>query len=136
MKFKVKNNSSQTEVYTSPWPMNHSPEYFTRPLEFLPERWLDSSRQNSEFSADVLSASQPFQLGPRGCLGRNFAMMEIGLSLAKLVWKYDLELANPNYNWADHVKIHVLWWKPELAVRITDASGTLYTVGMSNECMI
>ncbi|KAF2796776.1 putative cytochrome P450 [Melanomma pulvis-pyrius CBS 109.77] len=117
-----------TEVYTSPWPVNHNPEYFTRPLEFLPERWLDSSRENSEFTADILNASQPFQLGPRGCLGRNFAMMEISLSLAKLVWKYDLELANPNDDWADHVKIHVLWWKPELAIRVTDVAGSLDTI--------
>ena len=34
---------------------------------FKPERWLDKD------SVDNLEASQPFSLGPRGCLGRRYA---------------------------------------------------------------
>ncbi|KAF2823676.1 putative cytochrome P450 [Ophiobolus disseminans] len=113
---------AKTEVYTSPWTVNHSEEYFIRPWSFEPERWLPSKSEKSEYASDMLWVSQPFQQGPRGCLGRNFAWMEMSLVLAKLVWKYDMELANPDDDWPDRVRIHVLWWKPELEVRITDVS--------------
>ncbi len=42
----------------------HDEKYFAEPMEFVPERWLDPDSQ------DVKEASQPFSLGPRGCLGR------------------------------------------------------------------
>ncbi len=37
---------------------------FLDPWKFKPERWLEKSEK------DILEASQPFSLGPRGCLGR------------------------------------------------------------------
>lgn len=53
-----------TIVYTSSWAATHSEENFHNPLEFRPERWIDPSCQ------DKKSASQPFSLGSRVCLGR------------------------------------------------------------------
>ncbi|KAI8931178.1 hypothetical protein NX059_011530 [Plenodomus lindquistii] len=52
------------EVYTSAWTVTHDPRYWQSPMEFIPERWLDKGNH------DVREASQPFSLGPRGCLGR------------------------------------------------------------------
>jgi hypothetical protein len=41
---------------------------FTRPEEFIPERWLlDAS---AEFKNDKREVVQPFMVGPRGCLGK------------------------------------------------------------------
>lgn len=54
----------QVEVYTSAWTVTHDPQYFHEPMSFKPERWLDPDCK------DVKEASQPFSLGPRGCLGR------------------------------------------------------------------
>lgn len=54
----------QTEIYTSAWTVTHDPGNFSDPMSFKPERWLDPE------SKDVKEASQPFSLGPRGCLGR------------------------------------------------------------------
>ncbi|KAL3483005.1 cytochrome P450 [Aspergillus germanicus] len=99
------------EIYTSPWTTTHDPKYFATPMEFIPERWLDTS------STDVKEASQPFLLGPRSCIGRNFAYMEMNLLMAKLFWTYDLELVNKNINWVTEGKVHVLWWKPKLFIR-------------------
>lgn len=53
-----------TEVYTCTWVVSHSAEYFEKPDEFLPERWIDNSYK------DVKEASQPFSLGYRACIGR------------------------------------------------------------------
>ncbi|KAF2249404.1 cytochrome P450 [Trematosphaeria pertusa] len=99
------------EVYTSAWAVTHDPEYWDSPMEFVPERWLESKSQ------DMREASQPFSLGPRGCLGRNFAYMEMFLLLAKMLWKYDLELVNKNMDWLKEGKVYVMWWKPKLMVR-------------------
>ncbi|KAJ6092284.1 cytochrome P450 [Penicillium canescens] len=102
------------EIYTSAWSVTHSEKYFTDPMSFKPERWLDPA------SSDVKEASQPFSLGPRGCLGQNFAYMEINLILTKTFWKYDLELANPNLDWEGQSLLHVMWWKPELLIRFKE----------------
>lgn len=46
--------------------------------------------------------------------------MEINLILAKMLWKYDLELVNPNLDWEGESQLHVMWWKPELNVRFKE----------------
>lgn len=53
-----------TIVHVSSWSATHSEENFHRPLDFIPERWLDPECK------DQKSASQPFILGSRVCLGR------------------------------------------------------------------
>ncbi|CAG8952979.1 hypothetical protein HYFRA_00003168 [Hymenoscyphus fraxineus] len=100
-----------TEVYTSAWTVTHDSRYFKDPMDFKPERWIDPESQ------DIKEASQPFSLGPRGCLGRNFAYMEMNLLLAKMFFKYDLELVNTQLDWLNEGKVFVMWWKPELMVR-------------------
>ncbi|PVH90535.1 cytochrome P450, partial [Periconia macrospinosa] len=79
---------------------------------FKPERWIDPD------NTDVKEASQPFSLGPRGCLGRNFAYVEMNLILAKLHWKHDFELVDERLDWEGSSHMHVMWWKPDLFVRV------------------
>ncbi|MCJ1457139.1 hypothetical protein MMC28_007506 [Mycoblastus sanguinarius] len=88
------------EVYSSAWTITHSPSNFHHPDAFLPSRWLDPT------STDIKEASQPFSLGPRGCIGR----------------KFDLQLLDPNLDWEGQSRIHVQWWKPALRVRFEQAS--------------
>ncbi|CAO1604329.1 orf9b protein [Xanthoria calcicola] len=99
-----------TEVYTSTWTVHHSPQYFEDPDEFLPERWLDPR------CGDIKEASQPFSVGPRGCIGRNFAYMEMSLILTKLLYTYDMSLVDADLDWEGGSHVHVQWWKPELRV--------------------
>lgn len=105
------------EVYTSAWTVTHDPQYFHEPMSFKPERWLDPN------CADVKDASQPFSLGPRGCLGRNFAYVEMSLLLAKLHYMYDMELLNKKLDWEGNSHMHVMWWKPALNVHFTRRVG-------------
>ena len=51
-------------VFVSGWAATHSGMNFHNPLDFIPERWLDPECQ------DKKTASQPFLLGSRSCLGR------------------------------------------------------------------
>ncbi|KAI1208442.1 cytochrome P450 [Annulohypoxylon truncatum] len=103
-----------TEIYTSGWTITHSPEYFTEPNQFIPERWLSNDTKDNR------DASQPFLLGPRACLGRNLAYVEMNVILAKLLWRYNMSLVNTELDWDQENHLHVMWWKPELWVRFED----------------
>ena len=125
--------NEQVEVYTSAWSVTHAEENFHDPNDFIPSRWTNSDCQDNK------DASQPFSLGPRGCLGRkyvylhtlfevhstdwspiksSFAQIEISLILAKIFHKYSLELVDDGLDWEQRSHLYVMWWKPELRVRI------------------
>ncbi|MCJ1383955.1 hypothetical protein MMC17_007069 [Xylographa soralifera] len=57
-----------TELYTSAWSVTHDSANFHHPNDFIPERWIDPN------CTDVKEASQPFSLGPRGCIGRKYVI--------------------------------------------------------------
>ncbi|KAJ6021732.1 Short-chain dehydrogenase/reductase SDR [Penicillium herquei] len=63
-------NNHQTIVSTNPLASNMDPANFDQPYAFKPERWLGSNEH------DILEASQPFSLGPRGCIGRHCWMKD------------------------------------------------------------
>ncbi|KAH6674968.1 benzoate 4-monooxygenase cytochrome P450 [Halenospora varia] len=107
-----------TEVYTSAWTATHNERYFHEPYAFKPERWTDPNCK------DVKEASQPFSLGPRGCLGRNFAYVEMCLILAKMHFSYDLELLDTSLDWEGQSRLHVMWWKPNLQVKFYPRKST------------
>ncbi|KAI1281078.1 putative cytochrome P450 [Xylaria sp. FL0933] len=104
------------EVYTSAWTMTHDEQYFHEPFRFKPERWIDPECK------DIKEASQPFSLGPRGCIGKNFAYLEVNLILAKMLWRYDMELKNKDLDWEGNSHEHVMWSKPDMIVTFKSAS--------------
>ncbi|KAJ5506599.1 Cytochrome P450 E-class group I [Penicillium expansum] len=78
-----------TEIGVCNLSLHHNPLYFDQPDAFLPERWL----QDSKIKCDK-GAFSPFSYGPRSCLGRNMAYMEMSLTLALLVYRLKLSFAN------------------------------------------
>lgn len=48
----------------------------------------------------------------------SFAYMEMSLILAKLHFRYDLQLVDRDLHWERESWIHVQWWKPKLWVKI------------------
>ncbi|KAG0344961.1 hypothetical protein BG004_004049 [Podila humilis] len=69
-------------------PMLHwNKEYFPRPNEFIPERWIPGE---SAFPPIQDFTFYPFSAGTRNCVGKNFAMMEMRLILATLLTTYDI----------------------------------------------
>lgn len=48
--------------------------------------------------------------------------MELRVVLAKIHFKYDIELLDPSLDWYKEVEMNVLWRKPALNVKITEAS--------------
>ncbi|KAJ5977320.1 hypothetical protein N7501_000662 [Penicillium viridicatum] len=60
---------------------------------------------------------QPFSVGPRNCIGRNLAYVEMRLILARMVFNFDMELDQPEKDWMDQ-KVFALWDKPELMIKL------------------
>jgi len=89
-------------ISTASYAISGDPRYFTRPESFIPERWTDPGYGRDQTLGKL--ALQPFSLGPRGCLGRNMACMEIRLFLAHFVLQFRPELKDPNlcYENRDH----------------------------------
>ncbi|KAI1081392.1 cytochrome P450 [Whalleya microplaca] len=103
-----------SEFYVSNWAASHDEQYFHEPHVFKPERWIDPNCQ------DVKEASQPFSLGPRVCMGKAFAYAQMSLELSKLIWKYDMELVNPNMDFEAECGMFFEWRKTKLGVRFTE----------------
>jgi len=102
-----------TAVSVSQWAANRSATNFTEPDSFVPERNLGDPR----FESDNRQAFQPFSVGPRNCLGRNLAYAEMRLILARVIWNFDLKLADDSI-WTDQ-HVYTFWEKGPLNVVLT-----------------
>ncbi|KAF7588251.1 hypothetical protein BBP40_005973 [Aspergillus hancockii] len=91
----------------------HSNLNFLEPYSYVPERFLDDPK----FANDQKNVLQPFSFGPRNCIGRNLALVEIRLILSRLIFNFDMELDARSENWTDQ-KVYFLWEKPPLYVKL------------------
>lgn len=68
--------------------VHHSPRYWGNPERFDPERFTKANEKLHRPGAWL-----PFGAGPRGCIGGNYAMLQIFMILSALLKKYDFQLA-------------------------------------------
>ena len=47
------------------------------------------------------------------------AYAEMRLLLAKMLWHFDFELADPDDDWFDRLKAFMVWEKPPLRIRLS-----------------
>ena len=67
--------------------VHHSPRYWENPERFNPERFAKANEKlHTPFT------HLPFGAGPRGCIGGNYATLQILMILSVLLRKYDLRL--------------------------------------------
>ncbi|EMR70067.1 putative cytochrome p450 monooxygenase protein [Eutypa lata UCREL1] len=64
----------------------------------------------------------PFHLGARNCLGRNLAYVEMRLILARVLWNFDMTIADESKDWVSKQKIFNLWEKGPLLAYLTPVS--------------
>jgi len=67
---------------------HHAPRYWPDPERFNPERF---TKANEKLNAPFTYL--PFGGGPRGCIGGNYAMLQILMILSALLRKYDFQLS-------------------------------------------
>ncbi|VUC36388.1 unnamed protein product [Clonostachys rosea] len=108
-----------TSVSVSQMSSYHSDRNFRDPQQFVPERWLPNG--DPKYKSDAKSVLNPFSIGPRNCIGKNLAYAEMRLILARLLWRFDLELMPESREW-DQQKIWSLWSKGELNVKLTEVA--------------
>ncbi|KAF2871082.1 isotrichodermin C-15 hydroxylase [Massariosphaeria phaeospora] len=82
----------RTSVIVSPMAIAHSPKYFYRASDFIPERWLPAQVRPSEFLNDALDSQFPFGLGQRNCPGKLLALTELKIVLAKMMFQFDMDV--------------------------------------------
>ncbi len=66
--------------------MHHSEEYFSKPLEFIPDRWDDPALENLPRFVFF-----PFGGGSRMCIGEGFAWMEASMIIATIYSQWELK---------------------------------------------
>jgi cytochrome P450 len=67
----------------SVYEIHRHPDFWEHPEDFIPERFLD---ENTKFSKNYF----PFGAGPRMCIGNNFAMYEMILTVLALVEQFEI----------------------------------------------
>ncbi|XP_060531044.1 probable cytochrome P450 49a1 [Cylas formicarius] len=88
-------------------------EYFEDALKFNPERWF--SPEVSPIGDEIQRfASLPFGYGPRGCVAKELAEIEIGLLVIKTVKRFKVA-----YNYGDVESSNVLLASPAKPLKFT-----------------
>lgn len=74
-------------ILISQWTMHRHPRYFEEPDKFDPDRWANHLEKRL-----LRGVYFPFGDGPRICIGKSFAQMEMVLIIATIAQKYQLTL--------------------------------------------
>jgi cytochrome P450 len=69
--------------------VHHSPRHWSDPERFDPERFTKANEK-----LHTPSSWLPFGAGPRGCIGGNYAMLQIFMILSVLLRKYEFQLVS------------------------------------------
>ncbi len=105
--------------------VHHSPQYWENPETFDPERF---SKANEKLQTPF--AHMPFGAGPRGCIGGNYAMLQILMILSVLLRKYDFSLVPGQTIEARPMVI----LRPEYGIRMTFTDAVPRGVGRLSDC--
>lgn len=73
---------ADSQALVAVWNMHRDPRFYDDPLSFDPDRWQETSPREQGY------AFVPFGAGPRICIGRHFARLEMKAVLAELGRQY------------------------------------------------
>ena len=96
---------SQTYVAYNQWPGNRQAHNFRHPNSFIPERFLTLDSRT-----DNMASFQPFGMGRHGCIGMKLAYAMMRVTLARLLFTFDISLADKKdrWDWGEQ-KTYILW---------------------------
>lgn len=74
--------------------IHHNPAYFPDPFTYNPSRWLPDidAPELAQYHELAQSAFCPFSIGPRGCIGKGLAYVEMMSAVAKTLFLFDMRL--------------------------------------------
>lgn len=81
-----------TSVRVPIWSVHRDPRYFSRPEEFFPDRWLiaEGLQAYSGALTHDPNAFIPFSFGPRNCVGKNLAQLEMKMLVTHMMQKLEM----------------------------------------------
>ncbi|KAH6972117.1 cytochrome P450 [Ilyonectria sp. MPI-CAGE-AT-0026] len=106
-----------TIVSVHQYASHHSPDHFRDPETFAPERFMG----DPYYADDDRKVFQPFSIGARNCIGRNLAYAEMRPILARIVYNFDLELSDEEYDWTGDQRTFIIWEKGPLKIKVRNA---------------
>ncbi len=106
--------------------VHHSPQYWDNPESFDPERF---SKANEKLHTPFTHL--PFGAGPRGCIGGNYATLQILMILSVVLRKYDLHLVPGQTIEARPMVI----LRPKHGIRMTFSEAITPGVGRLSDCL-
>lgn len=87
-----------TEIGVATYTIHHNAQYWDDPFSYMPERWLRSEDNKAEVSPRRRPFI-PFSIGPRSCVGKPLAYAQSMLTLARLLWEFDIRRADSEEGW-------------------------------------
>ncbi|KAH8929494.1 cytochrome P450 [Atractiella rhizophila] len=69
--------------------IHHLDSVWGDPWNYRPERWIENGKELEQ-------SFVPFGYGPRSCVGRNLATLELTVFMATLFYRYEFKLKDPN----------------------------------------
>ena len=78
-----------TLLFTSSMTNHYNEANFPQPFEFKPERWL---KEDGSFNTPKPYTWLTFSAGPRSCIGKQLAFMEMKLIVIHLLRQYELSM--------------------------------------------
>ncbi|KAF2470639.1 bifunctional P-450/NADPH-P450 reductase [Lindgomyces ingoldianus] len=105
-------------------PFHHDPKIWGEDAEeYKPERFL-----NGGYEALPPNAFKAFGDGPRACIGRGFAEQEMVMVVALILQKFQVEMADPRYQF--HVKVSLTLKPADFKIKVRRRLGRdLSTIG-------
>ena len=84
---------SGTDVGVSAYSLHHDESIFPCAFTYRPERWLEEEGFTQDDVTRAHTGFCPFSIGRTSCIGRNLAYAEMSLTVARMIWLFDMQLA-------------------------------------------
>ena len=89
------------------WSIHRDSRNFSYPDAFYPDRWLivEGVQESKEKLVHDMNAYIPFSFGPRNCVGKNLALLEMRMLLCYFVQKLEVRFAEgyDRRHWLDEL---------------------------------
>ena len=73
--------------------ISSSPSFVYEFDEFIPKRWLPEPKHPIKHAHNDLSTIRAFGMSLRVCMGKQLTLAEMGLNLARLMWSFEISVA-------------------------------------------